>query len=238
MSGDNSFLNIRCLPRTLDRYFIRGSILQALKAHLPYMQGTLLDVGCGQMPYKTLVTSFPSQVTQYIGLDFEENPIHKNNPDIVWQQGKIPLADNAIDCILCTEVLEHCSNPKAVLLEIKRVLKPGGLFFFTVPFLWPLHEVPYDHYRYTPFALESLLNQSGFAQIELNATGGWDASLAQMLGLWVRRRPMNRRIRKFLSWLFWPIVYLLTKLDKLERESFREGVMLTGIAGTARKPEL
>jgi SAM-dependent methyltransferase len=222
-------------PINIDTFFIKSSIFNSLKIFLPDLTGYLLDVGCGQMPYKSLVTSPPSRVTRYIGLDLKGNSIHKNNPDITWKDGKIPLSDNAVDCAICTEVLEHCIDPDKVLMEIYRVLKPGGLLFFTVPFLWPLHEVPYDNYRYTPFSLEFHLKKSGFTQIELRSLGGWDASLAQMLGLWIRRRPMRKWLRICFSYLFWPFVLLLYKVDNSDRVSFKENSMFTGIAGSARK---
>jgi hypothetical protein len=119
--------------------------------------------------------------------------------------------------------------------EIYRVLKCNGVLFFTVPFLWPLHEVPYDNYRYTPFALQRHLSQCHFSDIELKAMGGWDASLAQMLGLWVRRRPMGRYLRQFLSWCFLPIIWLLGEIDGSADVSFDKGIMITGISGVARK---
>lgn len=220
---------------SLDLYHIRSRIETALRQVLPDLHGSVLDVGCGQMPYKPLLTAPPSQVTRYIGLDLQDNPIHNNRPDITWQDGRIPLEDDSIDCAICTEVLEHCPDPEAVLREVCRILKPDGLLFFTVPFLWPLHEVPYDQYRYTPYALERHLSNAGFAQIEIRALGGWDASLAQMLGLWVRRRPMHRWLRAGLSLLAWPLIWVLLKVDAQRPTIFRESVMITGLSGTARK---
>jgi 2-polyprenyl-6-hydroxyphenyl methylase/3-demethylubiquinone-9 3-methyltransferase len=43
---------------------------------------------------------------------------------------RIPLPDEAVDCVVCVDVLEHVDSVDAVLGEITRVLKPGGLFLF------------------------------------------------------------------------------------------------------------
>lgn len=231
----SAFLSPILTSRQLDRYHVRTSILEALQAILGRFEGTLLDVGCGQMPYKTLLTKPPSRVTRYIGLDLESNPIYENQPDITWLEGRIPLDSNIIDCTICTEVLEHSPEPEAVLTEIHRVLKPGGLLFFTVPFLWPLHDVPYDEYRYTPFSLRRHLTASGFGDIEIRAMGGWDASLAQMLGLWVRRRPMKGWARALLSYGMFPFVRYLFFKDKKNKVNFMNSTMITGISGIAKK---
>lgn len=231
----SNFLKPRFSPDNLDRYIIRQSILNELEKHLSSFSGTLLDVGCGQMPYKALMLSSPSRVKNYIGLDLENNQIHHNKPDIAWQGENIPLDKGVIDCAIATEVFEHCPSPEKIMTEIARVLKPSGLLFFTVPFLWPLHEVPFDEYRYTPFSLKRHLSASGFKEIELTPLGCWDASLAQMLALWVRRRRMKEWARNALSLLLWPIIYFLYKKDHKASVHFRENLMITGIAGTARK---
>ena len=234
MHYDN-FINIAFTPGKLDTYIARNSILNSIEKILPRLSGHLLDIGCGQKPYKPLLTSSQSSVTKYIGLDLEDNPIHKNKPDITWKDGKIPLDDGIIDCAIATEVFEHCPDPKKVMNEINRVLKPGGFLFFTVPFLWPLHEVPFDEYRYTPFSLKRILIESGFSNIILKPLGGWDASLAQMLGLWARRRPMHRWNRVFFSMLFLPFIYILYRTDKRLNTRFLESAMITGLVGTALK---
>lgn len=105
----------------------------------------------------------------------------------------------------------------------------------TVPFLWNLHEVPHDEYRYTPFSLERHLKNSGFSEIVLKPTGGWYASMAQMLGLWVRRAPMSERKRRILSRILKPVVAYLIKRGAREILSFKDGQMITGIYGFAKK---
>lgn len=219
----------------MDTYFYKTALKNKLYDNLPNFHGILLDVGCGQMPYKNMLTSSSSNITRYIGLDLETNPLYESHPDITWQDKRIPLDSYSVDCAICTEVLEHCPEPEAVLAEIHRVLKPGGLLFFTVPFLWPLHDVPHDEYRYTPFSLLRHLSNTGYVDIDLNAMGGWDASLAQMLGLWVRRRPMKGWVRALISFAMYPLVYLLMHRDKKNEAKFQESSMITGIYGTARK---
>jgi hypothetical protein len=131
--------------------------------------------------------------------------------------------------------LNTAQVPRSSWGKTMRVLKPGGLLFFTVPLFWPLHDVPHDEYRYTPFALEHYLRNSGFTQIKLKALGGWDASLAQTIGLWVIRRPMFSRKRTILSRLALPIIRYLARCDRLPGE-FGEGLMITALSGTAIKP--
>jgi SAM-dependent methyltransferase len=136
---------------------------------------------------------------------------------------------------MATEVLEHCPEPNITLMEINRVLKPGGVFFFTVPFLWNLHEVPHDEFRYTPFAFERILKESGFIDIQIFASGGWHGALAQMLGLWVRRSPISPVKRKILSKLFKPLIRFLINRDVFKKNIFNEGQMITGLYGWAKK---
>lgn len=240
MTQNSEFLNPPLVPNKLDRYIVRSSILKAFQETLPQLQGTLLDVGCGQMPYKPLLLSRDSNVEKYIGLDLEGGRhSQRKQPDLLWDGKTIPLDNESIDCAIATEVLEHCPDPEIVMKEIWRVLKPGGILFFTVPFLWNLHETPHDEYRYTPFALKRHLIQSSFTEIEIKAMGGWDAALAQMLGLWVRRRfrgsgKKQKLLRGTLSRLFLPVIQFLYERDRAPTE-FKEGTMITGLKGTARK---
>jgi len=107
MSQNPEFLNPPLTPNNLDRYIIRTSILQAFQETLPQLEGTLLDVGCGQMPYKPLLLSSESKVKQYIGLDLEGGRhSQRNQPDLLWDGKTIPLEDESIDCAIRKTVKE------------------------------------------------------------------------------------------------------------------------------------
>lgn len=230
--GHHDFRNPSLSRHTLDRWYVRRAILEAITSHRSSFHGTFLDVGCGVMPYRALLLKQPSKITTYVGLDILEDRYAP--PDMYWNAKSMPMRNETVDSAMATEVLEHCPYPDKVLEEVHRVLKPGGLFFFTIPFLWPLHDVPYDEYRYTPFALKRLFSEAGFSSVELFALGGWNASLAQLIGLWVRRSPMSSNKRKVLSTLAVPIVSYLANRD-VKPSVFSESTMITGLAGIARK---
>jgi SAM-dependent methyltransferase len=228
------FIDPECTPWTMDTYQPRVAILRKIRTELEHMHGTLLDVGCGRSPYRDVVLSPPGKVAKYVGMDLKSDQ-YTNQPDLEWDGVTIPLPPNSVDTALVTEVLEHCPEPERVLHEINRVLRPGGFLLATVPFLWPLHDVPHDEYRYTPFSLERLCLCTGFQEIELAAMGGWDAALATMLGLWVRRRPMGSLKQRILQRILMPFYRRLLRLDKPPTE-FSQSCMITGLSVTARKP--
>jgi len=235
MSGD-PYIDIPFDVEYLDIYYIRRAIMKALTENLRYFNGTLLDVGCGRMPYRKYIQS-SSRVDKYVGLDIETAHVYDKNikPDYRWDGITMPFTNEEFDTAIATEVLEHCHDPLLVLKEIYRVLKPQGVFFFTVPFLWNLHEVPHDEYRYTPFALKKIAEDAGFSDIQIFPTGGWHASLAQVLGLWVRRSPMSDNQRKMLSYFAKPVMRYLIKKDNVNKTDFLKGPMITGLYGICLK---
>ena len=49
---------------------------------------------------------------------------------------KLPFADEALDAVVCTASIEYLTQPKAVLAEVRRVLRPGGVFVATFSNRW------------------------------------------------------------------------------------------------------
>jgi len=110
-----------------------------------FINGRLIDIGCGAKPYKNLLAPF---VTEHIGVDHQETLHEKSNIDRFGTVYNIPAKDEEFDCALCTAVLEHLAEPELALKECWRVLKRGGVAIYSVPFIWHLHEEPKDFYRF------------------------------------------------------------------------------------------
>jgi SAM-dependent methyltransferase len=52
-------------------------------------------------------------------------------------------------------------EPAQVVREIARVLRPNGYVILTTPLYYPIHEEPYDFFRFTPFGLRHLFETAG-----------------------------------------------------------------------------
>lgn len=111
---------------------------------------SLLDVGAQYCPYYPL---FKDKCSSYTSLDIVDTPI----VDVVCNAEQMPLGDNLYDLALCTQVLEHCQNPQAIVNECHRVLRPGGTLVVTVPCIFPQHGYPADNWRFMPDGLRYLL---------------------------------------------------------------------------------
>jgi SAM-dependent methyltransferase len=147
-----------------------SSIWNDLAGELRTVRGTLLDVGCGAQPYRTLV---PAGV-KYTGIDTADakDRFGYDIPDTTYFTGdRWPVEDAAADTVLCTETLEHVLDPLGFLAEAKRSLRPGGRLILTVPFAARWHYVPFDYWRFTPSGLKHLLKQSGFTEVEVYRRG-------------------------------------------------------------------
>jgi SAM-dependent methyltransferase len=143
-----------------------------------YFRGRLLDIGCGSKPYRSLLAS---QVSEHVGLDHHDSIHAKDEVDLFGPAYDIPARDDSFDSVLCTAVLEHLEEPEAAIRECHRVLKPGGVAAYTVPFIWHLHEEPRDFYRFTKHGLEYLFRKTGFEIVELQPLSGFWITFGQLL---------------------------------------------------------
>lgn len=145
--------------------FIERRRLSAIREMLDIQPGErLLEVGCGGGHVLRL---FP-QATR-TGVDVSGRMIEKarrnlDDPSVRLLKGELQevgLHDGEFDAVICTEVLEHTVNPRAVLAEIRRVLHPKGRVVVTFP---------NDHLIH---AVKSLLRRSGLWRLPLFGRVAW-----------------------------------------------------------------
>lgn len=143
------------------------TIYSSLRKYLKGKNGAVLDVGCGDSPYRHLLNSSCT----YTGIDKKDQSKfgYERNDIIYFKDNKIPLENSSIDLIMCTEVIEHLERPAEMAAEIQRVLKEKGTAFITIPWSARYHYVPYDYGRYTPSAIQLLF--ADFASVEIEARG-------------------------------------------------------------------
>jgi SAM-dependent methyltransferase len=83
-----------------------------------------------------------------------------------------PFSDRSFDTVMCLNVLEHVVRFTAALEELRRALKPGGVFYGRVPSLLGVHAAPADYWRSTDEELRHIQRDSGFAQTTVITHGG------------------------------------------------------------------
>lgn len=146
--------------------------------------GNVLDLGAGIKPYAPLYEPFFGRAQS---ADIPTSPHDISAVDIFASADALPFADASFDCVICTEVLEHCRDPRAVVGEIHRILRPGGHAFVSTPFLLHLHEMPYDFYRFTPSALRELSESAGLEVVTLRPRGEYCAVVLTLLQMPLRK---------------------------------------------------
>lgn len=127
--------------------------------------GRLLDVGAADRWLEERLSS----ATSYVALDYPATgkALYGARPDVFANAAALPFPDQCFDVIVCLEVLEHVSEPEVVLAEVSRVLKHGGRVWISMPFLYPLHDAPFDFQRYTEFGLRRSANLAGLEVVRI-----------------------------------------------------------------------
>ncbi len=135
----------------------------------------VVDIGCGHKPYEDL---FGSCI--YKGIDYTEED---SSPDIIADATDLPIQAKTADIVFSSQVIEHVPNPQSMVNECHRILKDGGYLILTGPFYWPLHEEPYDFYRFTKHGFDYLLKNAGFSDWEIVPDGGDWAQIVLSINL-------------------------------------------------------
>jgi SAM-dependent methyltransferase len=140
------------------------------------LPGPVLEIGsyqvAGQEHLADLRALFPGK--PYVGLDMRPGP----GVDLVADAQDLPHADASVGTVIAMNTLEHVPRFWRALDEIRRVLRPGGALLLSCPFYFHIHSFPSDYWRFTPEALELLLEDYPSKVL------GWQGPVKRPANVW------------------------------------------------------
>ncbi len=132
---------------------LRG-VARAVTETFPFPE-PILEVGSyqveGQDELAELRTLFPG--AHYSGLDVRDGP----GVDVVGDVEALPFPDESFGAVIAMSTFEHVQRFWRGFEEVRRVLRPDGVFLVSCPFHVRIHNHPSDYWRFTPEAFHLLL---------------------------------------------------------------------------------
>jgi 2-polyprenyl-3-methyl-5-hydroxy-6-metoxy-1,4-benzoquinol methylase len=134
----------------------------------------ILDVGCG---YGDLLLYYKSRGMICTGVDFSETAVARGREyGLNVLHGSLQsqqFQDACFDKVVLCHSLEHVPDPKQVIVEVRRLLKPGGTLQVAVPNggsdafgpNWRHLSFPLHLYHFTESSLLSCLSEAGFRKV-------------------------------------------------------------------------
>lgn len=148
----------------------------------------VLDVGCGGQPFRALLEGCGAR---YLSMDVVPQDGVAVDFQFPIDGPELPpdlISAGLFDLILCTEVLEHVAEWDQAFLNLSELVHRGGHVVLTVPHFFPSHEVPYDFWRPTPYAVAHFAQKHGFVVETSELLGtGWD-----VMGTLIARQSYSR----------------------------------------------
>lgn len=181
----------------------------------------VLDIGSGGSSYHRF---FPNR------LSVDIDPARK--PDIVADAHSLPFKDGEFEVILSTEMLEHVKDPFRVERELRRVTVKGGMLILSTRFVFPLHDIPHDYWRFTKYGLKELFKEWEIVEIK-GETKNFSTigALLQRICFQTKLR-FNKLTKFFLFFVAWVLSHIewltLKEFGDIKKGVYEKELMPTG----------
>jgi SAM-dependent methyltransferase len=160
--------------------------------------GPWLDLAGGQSPSYHRVLALAAADIHPIMVDI----CAPGRPGVVADLNRpLPFREASATAVIFLNALHIFPDPRSVLRDTVRVLKPGGLFMLAAPFVFPENPEPHDCWRFTGEGLQLVLNQAGFSRVELIAIGERWTTAASLLTPFLRPKLVRAMAYLLADWL-------------------------------------
>lgn len=163
--------------------------VQRWAAALPTTPLRIADIGAYDVN-GNLRSIFARQGWEYVGFDMSAGP---NVDKVLPHSHEWPdIASATFDAVVCVSTLEHTLRPYLVVLEMARILKPGGYVCFTAPYAWPKHDHPIDCFRIYPDGMRAMMEDAGLVDIQthMREVNSWHGDIRGGDTVGIGRRPL------------------------------------------------
>lgn len=203
--------------RSDSRYYILTLLRREMERFvIDHVKGknidTLIDFGCGEMPYRPLLAP---HVRRYVGADLQEN---EHADATVDADGRVDMPDRCAGVVLSSQVLEHVSDPSTHLNEARRLLCNNGLLVISTHGVWKHHPHPLDLWRWTSQGIKQILTECGFDALSSRGLMG----LAPTGLLLLQDALLDRFPKRAKPMLAWPMQRLMAAADILHSRAERD----------------
>jgi hypothetical protein len=183
---------------------------------------SVLEIGSRVvMPSSTPKRAVFSGVARYVGFDYHAG----QNVDIVGDVHRLAqdLSGEQFGAIFSLSVMEHLAMPWVAALEMVKSLEVGGIMFHNTPFSWPLHELPWDFWRFSAEAYRVLFPKALGIRIE-------HVSYAQPMHLYFDIE-IPGQARFPISQSYGHAAVLVRKVEEVNYSRFRWNISLEELLG-------
>ncbi|MEH6551818.1 MAG: class I SAM-dependent methyltransferase [Pseudomonadales bacterium] len=221
----------------------------------------VLDLGCGEGRH--VISAYLEKDIQAVGVDLSWDdlkltrekftPFADSDNDSkhfslsVANALHLPFADNSFDKVICSEVLEHIPDWQDAIVEINRVLKPGGVFCASVPRFWPekicwffsdeYHANVGGHLRiFKASALRDTIEKQGLSHYRRHWAHALHSPYWWLQCMFWEKRDQSRLVRWYHSMLVWDMMerpWLTRTLERIFNPIMGKSVVMYFRKGAA-----
>lgn len=156
--------------KTIGRVFFNESV----RSLAPSLRGKVLDLAGGRSPsYLPLLGADIELVRTDVSASLGVIAVDMNET--------LPFKDGEFDAVLLFNALYAAEDPQKLSGEIRRILKPSGMWYLASPFIANEMPEPHDYVRFTAEGLERLCHRAGFTDIVIERLGDRASAAVQLM---------------------------------------------------------